>query len=269
MTLRRRGAMAGTLAAALALAGCGGSSAAKIRQSGPTAKTEAGIARPYGHGSSQVWVLTPKTGKPRSIVVFIHGWTATSPFEWHQVWLDHLLERGSAVVFPVYQSTGDEGEFVTARLDLRSGLRMAFRVLRNPDLPVVVAGYSVGGALAFFYAADARYWGIPPPEAVYSIFPADPLRMDPGLVHLGPPSPKARVLILVGDRDEIVGRWGADTFWKWLGPVPPVLRRYRVLHSDPKGLFFDHEAPTNVFLPAMRKVFWQPLDRFVSAAQRS
>ncbi len=259
-------ATAGALAAALALAGCGGSGAQKVLQSGPTALTEAGIARPYGHGSSQVWVLTPKTGKPRSIVVFIHGFTATSPFEWHQVWLDHLLARGSIVVFPVYQTTGDAGEFVTARLDLRVGLHTAFRVLAQRNLPVVAAGYSLGAALAFFYAADAAGWGVPRPEAVYSIFPVDPLQMDPGLLHLGPP-PRVRTLILVGDRDDVVGSLGADAFWNWLRPVPPGLKTYRLLHSDPKGLFFNHEAPTNVFLPAMRKVFWQPLDRFVSTAQ--
>jgi dienelactone hydrolase len=256
------------VAVVLALAACSGTSTPPVRQSGPTVKTEAGLARPYGHGSSRVWVLTPKAGKPRSIVVFIHGWTATSPFEWHQAWLDHLLGLGSLVVFPAYQSSGDEGELVTARFDLRTGLRTAFRALRDPSLPVVVVGYSVGGALAFFYAADAGRWGVPRPEAVYSIFPADPLGMDPGLLHLGLP-PKVMTLVMVGDRDDTVGSLGADTFWKWLRPVPRALKTYRLLHSDPKGLFFNHEAPTGTaFDEAMREVFWRPLDEFVSAARR-
>jgi acetyl esterase/lipase len=256
------------VAVVLVLAGCGGTSPPKIVQSGPTAKTEAGIARPYGVGSGRVWVLTPKVGKPRSIVVFIHGWTATSPFEWHQAWLDHLLARHSIVIFPAYQTTGDEGEFVTSRLDVRTGIRTGFRVLGETDLPVVVVGYSVGGVLAFYYAADARFWGVPEPTAIESIFPADPMRMDPGLVHLGPP-PKVSTLILVGDKDETVGSLGADTFWKWLRPVPSALKTYRLLRSDPKGLFFDHEAPTGTaFDAAMQHVFWDPLDRFVVEARR-
>ena len=164
----------------------------------------------------------------------------------------------------MYQTTGAEDEFVTARYDLRTGLRTGFRALGRRDLPVVVAGYSVGGALAFFYAADAAWWGVPRPKAVYSIFPADPLGMDPGLLHLGPP-PRVRTVILAGDRDDTVGSWGADTFWKWLRPVPRALRTYRLLRSDPKGLFFNHEAPTGAaFDPAMRKVFWQPLDALVA-----
>jgi pimeloyl-ACP methyl ester carboxylesterase len=248
----------------LALAGCAGGRAQRPPQTGPTAQTEQGIARPYGHGTSAVWVLTPKAGKPRSIVVFIHGWTATSPFDWHQAWLDHLLGHGSAVVFPVYQVTGDWGEVVTSRLELRAGLRTAFRVLGDPDLPVVVAGYSVGGALAFYYAADARGWGIPMPRAVYSIFPLDPFQMDPGLLHLGRP-PHVRTLILVADKDTTVGSLGADAFWKWLRPVPRALKTYRLLHSDPKGEFFDHESPhLATFNPEMRKVFWDPLDRLVA-----
>jgi pimeloyl-ACP methyl ester carboxylesterase len=230
-------------------------------------KTEAGIARHFGHGSSSVWLLTPSRQEARSVVVFIHGWTATSPFEWHQMWLDHLLDSGSAVVFPVYQTRGDESELVTSLYDLRSGLQAGFRALGQPQLPVVVVGYSVGGALAFYYAADAGGWGVPRPASAYSIFPIDPASMDPGLLHLGPP-PLIRFLILAADKDATVGTAGATEFRRWLVPVPERLKTYRLLGSDPKGLFFDHESPTAVFDPAMRSVFWDPLDRLVAQARR-
>jgi pimeloyl-ACP methyl ester carboxylesterase len=198
--------------------------------------------------------------KPRAVVVFIHGWTATSPFEWHQVWLDHLLARGSAVIFPVYQTSGDDSEFVTSPYNLRDGLEAGFRAFDGAHLPVVVAGYSVGGALAFYYAAAARRWHLPDPVAVYSIFPFDPLRIDPGLSLLGEPPGHVRVLMLVGDMDTTVGRYGGDTFWKWLANVPPELKTYRLLRSQKHGsLWFDHEAPTDVFDATMRNVFWEPV----------
>ena len=229
-------------------------------------QTEFGVARQYGRGPSGVWVLTPRIARPRSIVVYIHGWTATLPFDWHQAWFDHLLQRGSAVVFPVYQWTGDDDELVVAPYRLRDGLQAGFRALGRPQVPVVVAGYSVGGALAFYYAADAAGWGLPRPVAVYSIFPIDPIGMDPGLLGLGPP-PSVPTLILAGDRDAVVGTAGADAFWRWLAPVPPALKRYRLLRSDPKGLFFDHQAPTAVFDAGMRRTFWAPLDGFVAEAR--
>jgi acetyl esterase/lipase len=258
---------AAILALAGVLVGCGAPDHPQVEPSGPVAQTEQGIARPYGHGTTAVWVLTPKHGKVRSVVVYIHGWTATSPFLWHQAWFDHLLARGSAVIFPVYQITGGEDELVTSPYDLRDGLRTGFRALGKPDLPVVVAGYSVGGALAFYYAADAREWGVPQPRAVYSIVPVDPLEFDPGLANLAAP-PSIPTLVLVGDKDTTVGRLGADTFWKWLGPVPADRKTYRVLHSDPDGLWFDHESlPATSFDPELRKVFWRPLDDLVAQAR--
>jgi pimeloyl-ACP methyl ester carboxylesterase len=270
-SLRRRSSStilgAAVVAGVVLLAGgCGGSPRSALVQSGPSVKTDAGVARPYGHGSSAVWVLTPSGARARSVVVFIHGWTATSPFDWHQVWLDHLLRKGSAVVFPVYQTTGGDDEFVTAPYNLRDGLQAGFRALGQPQLPVVVVGYSVGGALAFYYAADALGWGVPRPAAAYSIFPIDPLAMDPGLLHLGTP-PRIRFLIFVADKDDVVGDAGAVAFLKWLAPVPNSLKTRRLLHSDPNGLFFDHYAPTNVGNPGMRRVFWGSLDLLVARAR--
>ena len=69
----------------------------------------------------------------------------------------------------------------------------------------------------------------------------------------------------MGDKDTTVGRIGADTFWKWLAPVPRSLKTYRMLRSNPKGLWFDHEiVPTSEFDSRTRRVFWDPLDKLVA-----
>ena len=227
-------------------------------------KTRAGIAQPFGSGPSQVWVLRPKHGKPGSVVVYIHGWTASSPFEWHVAWMDHLLARGSAVIFPRYQEGSADDPLVSTIFDLQSGLRTGFAALGEPDLPVVVAGFSWGGALAFEYAAKAGRWGLPRPRAVYSVFPGDPRGADP-LFDL-PRLRGTRVVILVGDQDDVVGTSGADAFWDWLRPVPASLKSYRVIRSS-DDLLANHEAPTVVTSPFVRKVFWTPLDRLVSEAR--
>src|SRR5207302_5697962 len=148
----------------------------------------------------------------------------------------------------------------------RGGGQAGFRALGRSQVPVVVPGYSVGGALAFYYAAGAGGWGVPRPAAVYSIFPIDPISMDPGLTHLGAP-PSVPTVLLAGDRDEVVGRAGADAFWRWLAPVPVALKTYRVLRSTRTGPFFDHDAPTAVFDDRIRAVFWPPLDRLVADAR--
>ncbi len=52
-------------------------------------------------------------------------------------------------------------------------------------------------------------------------------------------------------------------------PLPPELKTYRLLRSDPKGLFFNHESVHDaVFNVEMRKVFWDPLDELIERARR-
>lgn len=253
------------------MAGCGhAASNPAPRMSGPPIPTGAGVARPYGQGASQVWVLTPRARKAESVVVFLHGWAATTPFEWHQVWLDHLLAHGSAVLFPVYQPGSTDDPQVTTIFDLRVGLKRGFDVLDDPELPVVAAGFSFGAALAFYYAANARYWGLPPPRAVYSIFPVDPIVFDPGLTRLPslPAQSAMRVELLVGDRDAVVGDGGALAFREWLSPVSRRLSKYRIIRTTER-LLADHEAPTYVQSAEVRRVFWRPLDALINRCRVS
>lgn len=250
--------------AALALvlgAGCGGSSGPKA--SGEAVRVAGGRATPYGTGDGRVWLLLPREGEPRSVVVYVHGWGAYLPFDWHQQWFEHLLARGSAVVFPAYQD-GIDDAFVVTPYDLCDGLELGFRALGRRDLPVVVAGFSVGGVLAFEYAAKAGEWGLPAPRAVLSIFPIDPHVIDPSLDLGGLRG--IPVVLRAGDHDDVAGRTGADDLARLLGGG--ALLDYRIVRSS-KAVWADHELPTLVFKPEVRRLFWQPLDRLVSAAQRA
>ena len=128
----------------------------------------------------------------------------------------------------------------------------------------MVAGFSVGGTLAFVYAAEARDWGLPRPRAVLSIFPVDPYEIDPSLdlsQLRGIP-----VVLRAGDHDEVVGRIGADTLAGMLGPREKRLLDYRIVRSG-KDVWADHQLPTLVFKPAVRRIFWAPLDRLVDGAR--
>jgi acetyl esterase/lipase len=253
------------LATAAALAGCG-SRAAERQGPQPTGRAVAvagGTATPYGRGAGRVWVLEPTGGKVESVVVYLHGWGAILPFEWHRVWFEHLLARGSAVLFPQYQHGVDDA-FVVAPYDLRAGLRLGFRALREPDVPVVAAGFSIGATLAFVYAANARRWSVPAPRSVYSIFPVDPVLIAPDLDGLN--LHDTQVVLFVGDHDDVVGRAGGDEFWKMLRSVPASEKEYRLIRTTAR-LLADHEAPTAVGDPDVRRTFWRPLDRLVAAAR--
>jgi hypothetical protein len=103
LVMRRSGPAVCLVAAALtfaALFGVGSSRAA----GGPI------LHGPYGVGAGRVWLLLPRS-RPRSVVVFLHGWKVAPPgpsYPWvgqFRPWLDHLAANGSAVVFPVYPAS--------------------------------------------------------------------------------------------------------------------------------------------------------------------
>jgi hypothetical protein len=223
------------------------------------------VAGPFGHGADAVWILRP-AGPPKAVVVFGHGWKQWPPSPSHpwvgqfRPWLDHLVAAGDAVIFPRYQLGGDVPG--AARVDAyRHGLQLAFARLGRPRVPVVAAGYSYGASLAFYYAANARSWGLPPPSAVDAVFPAGTI---PGAPL--PALPRAvRVLIQVGDSDTEAGTGGASAFWGWLARHPTGHKRYETIRSS-GGFLAVHAAPKGTS-PAARRVFWAPLDALVAAAR--
>ncbi|HXY16935.1 MAG TPA: hypothetical protein VEH79_02045 [Gaiellaceae bacterium] len=223
---------------------------------------------PFGEGDAEVWLLRPR-GAPRSIVVFGHGWKLFPPSPsrpWvgqFRPWLDHLVERGSAVVFPRYQlGTGDDQG--VDRLDAyKRGLALGLSRLGAGRLPIVAVGYSFGASLALYYAADARRWHLPEPAAVDGVFPAGLIA---GAPFAGLPN-RTRVVFQVGDRDAEAGAGGALAFWARLASHPAARKRYEVVRSH-GGFVADHAAPKGSS-SAARVAFWAPLDALVSAARGS
>jgi pimeloyl-ACP methyl ester carboxylesterase len=218
----------------------------------------------YGRGSNQVWLLRPD-GPVQSVVVFGHGWKTSAPsaLSWvdqFRPWLDHLLARGSAVIFPRYQRGTSDWANVTRVKAYRRGLVLAFSHLGEKRVPVVAAGYSFGASLAFYYAANAHAWGLPEPAAVDAVFPA-------GMIDGAPLPPIRRsmeVLIQVGDQDFEAGTAGGSAFWRWLGSHS-IGRAYQTVHST-STLTATHDAPKRTNATAQR-VFWRPLDELVAQSR--
>jgi pimeloyl-ACP methyl ester carboxylesterase len=226
------------------------------------------LTGPFGVGANAVWLLTPL--RPiRSIVVFGHGWKAapSSPsYPWvgqFRPWLDHLLAGGSAVIFPRYQlGVGDQPGRPRVSA-YRAGLRIGFGRLGLPALPVVAVGYSYGGSLVFYYAADAREWDLPVPAAIDAVFPAGTISGVPL-----PPLPKAvRVLIQVGDRDTEAGAVAGLALWNHLADHPVRLKQYQTVVSS-TGFQAVHAAPKE-HSPAAQHAFWAPLDRLIEQTRRA
>jgi acetyl esterase/lipase len=251
-------------AVALALCATGCDAADDLpAPSGPVVDTPHGTATPYGTGAARVWVLRPESRETSSVVVYLHGYGANVPFYWHLEWMDHLLERGSTVLFPQYQPGGDD-PFILTPYDLRAGLETGFRAIEDDGAPIVVAGFSLGATLAFVYAGHAEEWGVPAPRTVYAIFPVDPVLVDLSL-DLSTIE-DTRALVLVGDRDDVVGQEGGREILKGLTGLPRPSKELRLIRST-DHLFVMHDTPSFIGDPVVRRTFWVPLDRLVDEAR--
>ena len=231
-----------------------------------SARPFARIAGPFGRGTAQVWVLRPP-GPVRDVVVFGHGWKTAPPsasYPWvgqFLPWLDHLVAAGSAIVFPRYQLGGVDPQNADRVRAFEQGIRTGYLRLGRPRVPFVLAGYSFGASLAFYYSADAARLGLPVPRAVDAIFPAG---MVPG-APLGGLDPSVHVLIQVGDQDTEAGAGGANAFWAWLDRHPKERKKYELVRSTP-SFSATHAAPKETSVAA-RRAFWAPLDRMIALSR--
>jgi pimeloyl-ACP methyl ester carboxylesterase len=232
--------------------------------SGPPIETARGTATPYGPGPKQVWVLLPRDREVESVVVYLHGYGAPLPFEWHLEWMDQLLERGNAVLFPRYQRGSTDDAWILTPFDLASGLQTGFLALGAHDLPVVAAGFSLGATLAAVYAARADTWQVPRPAAVYAIFPVDPILVDLDLDLSQVPS-TTRFLVLAGENDYVAGSEAARELFRLLDGVPSDRKELRLIRQDGE-LPADHDAPTLAIRPIVQQ-YRRPLDQLVDEAR--
>ena len=214
-----------------------------------------------GSGARGAAVLRPpgSAGEPGPVVIFLHGWAAIDPGR-YGAWIEHLVRGGATVIFPTYQ-TRPARDTITPLVNVLTGVRAALAHVSVAPGRLVVAGHSVGGALAADYAAVAGSQQLPVPAAVFSVYPGRRLRhltthipeVDPAAI-----APGTRVLALAGERDSAVGVSAARRIADGAVRADAELRLVRDDAVD------DHSAPRRVDAAAQR-TFWEPLDELIGA----
>jgi acetyl esterase/lipase len=231
--------------AALLLSGGGVGSPAKV------------IERSYGHGADRVWIFRPEHGKPKHVVLFVHGLgdqLETTPVH-HQAWLEHLAREGNAVLYPRFELHPAAPEPLR---HLLAGARLGWKQL-GVDAPVLAIGYSRGGRLVMDYAALAH--GVQPvPRTILSVFPAG--SMDP-LQNLATIRKGTKVVLLAGDHDEVVGTHGVNQLVTQLAAsgFPYGNLTYQVVLSQ-NGFFATHLSVLDDTEGA-HTAYWDRADRLL------
>ena len=242
------------LATSLVLAGCGGGGG-----SAPT-KPKPSVEGPLRQDAKGVWIFRP-AGKPKRLVIFFHGQggpVETTPAN-HRKWIDHLVKRGAAVVYPRYELS-----YSGAVLDPAvAGVRTASDRLDLKKVPVVALGYSRGAALAVEYAAVARRKGVPVPDAVESVNPV-PYGEQERIVNLRPLRPDTVMGVLISDQDPNASD-GAALLINRLRQAGFPGQQIQLNIARSHGTFVaDHLAPLGSS-PAARAAYWAPTDTLLAA----
>ena len=199
------------------------------------------------------WVgggTAPTTAK---VVVFNHGYTYnTTPY--YQQWLRHLVRKGNVVIFPVYQTQYTNPAFFTTNAiwstkDAITYMNAVATVKPDTTAGMTLIGHSWGGPVSANMAARWSSQGLPQPKAILFSEPYWDT-IDSSLA--GIPS-TTKIDCVVGNYDQIVGRYGCDALWPKLGHVPTSNRNYVWMFSDYFGtpdLVSDHNAPAELSGPS-------------------
>ena len=214
-----------------------------------------------GSGARGAAVFLPlrTAGRPGPVVIFLHGWVALDPRRYGP-WIAHLVQRGTTVIFPAYQ-TKPAYDTITPLANVLAGVRLALEQVQLAPGRLVTAGHSAGGALAADYAAVAAFDDLPAPAAVFCVYPGRKLR------HLDVPIPAAnlaaiargtRLLVFAGERDTAVG---SGTARRIIATATHADTTLKIIKDDDVD---EHSAPRS-FDGAAQRTFWAPLDALVDA----
>ena len=237
----------------LALVGCGGGESDSLKKA-----TSEG---PLGKGASGVWLYRP-AGKPKDLVVFLHGQGGPDEAkpDNHLPWINHLVSRGSVVVYPRYEMDyeADPMPYIV------DALETAGKEVDLDGLPVLALGYSRGGGLAVEYGAAAAANDVPVPDAIMGVLPAG-FGNAKERTDLSTLPETAELLFMVGDQDTVVGGEGAAFLSARLRNAGFPGENVHLDLVESRGDFVaDHFAAMRT-TPAARAAFWDPADRVLDA----
>jgi acetyl esterase/lipase len=211
-----------------------------------------------GTGAERYVVFEPANPRPDTapLIFFHHGWDGTNP-KYYGAWIDHLVRRGSIVVFPIYQRANSDPPALVTKVALAAD-QAALRLLGTadhvrPDLERVGAvGYSMGASISVNLAALPEPRPLPRLRALLLANPGDGFHVARGkdavsiLGDLSTLQKDTRAIVLVGDDDPIAKRTGPEIYGKLCG-LPADQRRMLRMHTDRHGADVaraDHLAPS-------------------------
>jgi len=203
----------------------------------------------YKWSGEQFWIFEPFMPKPESapLIVFNHGWAAIHPII-YRTWINHIVRKGNIVVYPRYQKGLVRG-FENFTINAINAVKDAIDILNKgwhvrPELDkFAIVGHSLGGGITANMAALAEEEGLPIPKA---IMPVQPYLHRVEIIDLSKISNKTKMLVIVGEDDDVVGNYSAKIIFNNTNKIPLSNKDFVIQVTDKYGnpdILADHMAP--------------------------
>jgi hypothetical protein len=171
-------------------------------------------------------------------------------------WIEHLVRRGSIVIYPVFEPASPWREAREGNLpQLERAMKAAKAAIDQlqssggvrPRLDrFAITGHSFGGGLTAQVAARAREAGLPEPKAVMPVQPGWKGKEEMPLESLAGIPATALLLVVEGDRDQFEETRQGEDIIAAATAVPASRKAFVRIYSDEHGdpsLISDHSAP--------------------------
>lgn len=213
----------------------------------------------HGKGAQGYWLFEPVGAGDAAlpVVVFVHGFNQVH-YRAYDLWIRHLVRKGSAVIYPRYQAGVwlDPRTFTAAAAhSIREGLSRldGKRHVKADRERVSMVGHSLGGVIIANLAARSHEHRLPQPKALMLLQPGD-VRAKAGLGAFFPSIlddysaiPKGTLLMIVAvEGDHVVGKAVSERILAETAKVPDKDKDLLVLDDDTHGrpaLFANHFTP--------------------------
>lgn len=181
--------------------------------------------------------------KPRSVVVFLHGWGAANPII-YGAWLEHLARRGHLVLFPAFQEIGgtkpsEATDRAAAQIKAALSQLASDPQARPESTQVYLIGHSAGAGVAVNLAARAKELGLEAPRLLFLTMiggiAKDAASKGIQLADLSAIPESTNVVTLSGDQNNLAADRISRRILKEVSSVPVARKLFMRSASDDHG----------------------------------
>lgn len=197
-----------------------------------------------GDGAERAYAFFPADPSARQLplVIFLHGWMGTNPKNYGAL-IDHLVRRGSVVVYPVYQVDGQTApQAITATAAESVARTLGQLKAEQPDLidpqKTMYYGFSMGASMSINFAAQPEKYKLPVAKSMVLAAPGDakhvahgPLSASIVTTSIAKVPLNTPIVLLSGQDDKTIGMPTAVAYWNAIC----AQRRQRTLITWPSG----------------------------------